>query len=45
MLKQKHLNLKKVKIMSRNIEDKEDNNWALQLGLYPGIVVGICTFY
>jgi hypothetical protein len=45
MLKQKHLNLKKVKIMSRNIEDKEDNNWALQLGLYPGIVVGFRTYH
>jgi hypothetical protein len=39
------LNLKKVKIMSRNIEDKEDNNWALQLGLYPGIVVGFRTYH
>jgi hypothetical protein len=45
MLKQKHLNLKKVKIMSRNIEDKEDNNWAIQLGFYPGIVVGFRTYH
>lgn len=31
--------------MSRNIEDKEDNNWVIQLGLYPGIVVGFRTYH
>ena len=45
MLKQNNQNLKQVKIMSRNIEDKEDKNWALQLGLYPGIVVGFRTYH
>ena len=45
MLKQNNQNLKKVKIMSRNIEDREDNNWALQLGFYPGIVVGFRTYH
>ena len=43
--KQKHLNLKQVKIMSRNIEDKEDNSWVLQLGFYPGIVAGFRTYH
>ena len=45
MQKQKHQNLKKVKIMSKNIEDREDNNWVLQLGFYPGIVAGFRTYY
>ena len=31
--------------MSKNIEDKEDNNWVLQLGLYPGIVLGFRTYH
>ena len=45
MLKQKHQNLKQVKIMSKNIEDKEDNQWVIQLGFYPGIVVGFRTYH
>ena len=45
MLKQNNQNLKQVKIMSKNIEDKEDNNWVIQLGFYPGIVVGFRTYH
>jgi hypothetical protein len=43
--KQKRLNVKQVKIMPKNIEDKEDNEWALQLGFYPGIVIGFRTYH
>ena len=31
--------------MPKNIEDKEDNEWALQLGFYPGIVIGFRTYH
>ena len=44
MLKQNNQNLKQVKIMSKNIEDKEDNSWVIQLGFYPGIVAGFRTY-
>jgi hypothetical protein len=30
--------------MSRNIEDKEDKGWALQLGFYTGILIGMRTY-
>ena len=26
--------------MSKNIEDKEDKGWTVQLGFYPGVVFG-----
>jgi len=42
--KAKHLNLKKVKIMSKNIEDKEGKGWELSIGLYPGILLGIRSY-
>lgn len=42
--KQKYQNLKQVKIMPKNIEDRDDN-WVLQLGFYPGIVAGFRTYY
>ena len=45
MQKQKRLNVKQVKIMSRNIKDRGDNEWTLQLGLYPGIVIGFRTYH
>ena len=30
--------------MSKNIEDREDRDWAIQIGLYPGIVLGFRTY-
>jgi hypothetical protein len=30
--------------MSKNIEDKEDKGWAIQLGLYTGILFGVRTY-
>ena len=42
--KAKHLNLKKVKIMSKNIEDKGGKGWELSIGLYPGILLGIRSY-
>ena len=45
MLKQNNQNLKQVRIMSKNIEDKEDKNWVIQLGFYPGIVAGFRTYH
>ena len=30
--------------MSKNIEDREDNAWAIQIGFYPGIVLGFRTY-
>ena len=45
MLKQNNQNLKQVKIMSKNIEDKEDKSWVIQLGFYPGIVAGFRTYH
>ena len=30
--------------MSKNIEDKEDSGWALSIGLYPGILMGVRTY-
>jgi|TARA_B100001063_G_scaffold42530_1_gene36347 hypothetical protein len=42
--KAKRLNLKKVKIMPKNIEDKEGKGWELSIGLYPGILLGIRSY-
>ncbi len=44
MQKAKLLNLKQVKIMSKNIEDKESKGWELSIGLYPGILLGIRSY-
>jgi len=30
--------------MSKNIEDKEDKGWAIQLGFYSGILIGMRTY-
>jgi hypothetical protein len=30
--------------MRKNIEDKEDKGWALQLGFYAGILIGMRTY-
>ena len=30
--------------MRKDIEDKEDKGWTIQLGFYPGIVVGFRTY-
>ena len=42
--KAKLLNLKKVKIMLKNTEDKEGKGWELSIGLYPGILLGIRSY-
>ena len=44
MQKAKLLNLKQVKIMPKNIEDKESKGWELSNGLYPGILLGIRSY-
>ena len=30
--------------MQKDIEDKEDKGWALQLGFYSGILIGMRTY-
>jgi hypothetical protein len=45
MRKPKRLNLKQVKIMSNNTEDKAGKNWTMALGLYPGILFGVRTYH
>ena len=30
--------------MSKNIEDKENRNWSLSIGFYPGVVLGIRSY-
>jgi len=30
--------------MSKNTQDKEGKGWTIQLGVYPGIVVGFRTY-
>jgi hypothetical protein len=30
--------------MLKNTEDKEDKGWALQLGFYSGILIGMRTY-
>lgn len=30
--------------MSKSTEDKEGNKWALSIGLYPGILIGMRTY-
>tara|TARA_B100000767_G_scaffold49346_1_gene44341 strand:- start:2310 stop:2513 length:204 start_codon:yes stop_codon:yes gene_type:complete len=44
MQKAKRLNLKKVKIMSKNIKDKVGKGWELSVGFYPGILLGIRSY-
>jgi len=44
MQKRNHQNLNKVKIMSKNTENKEDKGWELSLGFYPGILFGARTY-
>tara|TARA_B100001287_G_C22552674_1_gene467628 strand:- start:80 stop:241 length:162 start_codon:yes stop_codon:yes gene_type:complete len=31
--------------MLKNTEDREDRDWAIQIGLYPGIVLGFRTYH
>ena len=31
--------------MSKNIEDKENKIWSLSIGTYPGILLGMRTYY
>jgi hypothetical protein len=44
-LKQKIVIIKKVKIMSKSIKAKEDKDWSISLGFYPGILFGMRTYY
>ena len=37
-------NLKKVKIMLKNTEDKGGRSWELSIGFYPGILLGIRSY-
>jgi len=37
-------NLKRVKIMLKNIGGKEDRGWELSVGFYPGILLGIRSY-
>ena len=30
--------------MSKHTEDKEDKGWAIQLGFYTGILIGMRTY-
>ena len=30
--------------MSKNIEDKEDKGWTIQLGFYTGLLFGMRTY-
>jgi hypothetical protein len=38
--KPKQVKTKTVKTMTNNTEDKEDKYWCLEVGLYPGILLG-----
>ena len=38
--KQKQVKTKTVKTMTNNMPDKEDKYWCLEVGLYPGILLG-----
>lgn len=31
--------------MSRNIKAKEDKDWSISLGFYPGVLFGMRTYY
>jgi hypothetical protein len=44
-LKQKIVIIKKVKIMSKSIKAKEDKDWSISLGFYPGMLLGMRTYY
>ena len=37
-------NLKRVKIMLKNIGGKENRGWELSVGFYPGILLGIRSY-
>jgi hypothetical protein len=34
-----------VKIMLKSIKDKADKDWSISIGIYPGILFGIRTYY
>tara|TARA_Y100000361_G_scaffold144608_1_gene152804 strand:- start:235 stop:441 length:207 start_codon:yes stop_codon:yes gene_type:complete len=45
MLSLKIVIVNKVKIMSKNIEDKDvKDNWSLSVGFYPGVLIGGRTY-
>ena len=31
--------------MSKNTEGKENKEWSISLGMYPGILIGMRTYY
>jgi hypothetical protein len=31
--------------MLKSIKDKEDKDWSISIGIYPGILFGIRTYY
>mgnify|MGYP003146154154 CR=1 FL=1 len=41
MQNQKQVILKAVKIMSKNIENKVEDNWEISVGTYNGVLFGI----
>jgi hypothetical protein len=46
MQNQKHQKSKRAKIMSKNTTGKEeDKGWELTLGFYPGILLGIRSYF
>jgi hypothetical protein len=44
MQKQKPVITKRAKIMSKETEDREEVEWILEIGLYPGILFGLRTY-
>jgi len=45
MQNQKQVTTKTAKIMSKNTEGKENSpGWALSIGFYPGILIGMRTY-
>jgi hypothetical protein len=36
--------INKVKIMSKNIEDKVKDDWSFSIGFYPGILFGVRSY-
>ena len=31
--------------MSKNTEDKDDRDWTISIGFYPGLLIGVRTYY
>jgi hypothetical protein len=43
--KSKTSNLKQSKNYVKNIEDKENSDWNISIGFYPGLLIGMRTYY